>query len=169
MNRRQWLGVGGAGIAAMAGGATWYARRHPAIDTEFFWAMRFPQPGGGELVMADRRGRPLLLNFWATWCAPCIKEMPTLDRFQRDHAADGWQVVGLAIDSPTPVREFLQRTPVSFAIGLAGMEGAELAEKLGNPMGALPYTVVFDAHGRVAQRKLGITDAAELNAWAKGV
>ncbi len=169
MKRRPWLWLAGAGVAAMAGGVGWYLRRNPPVDAEFLWGLRFPQPDGGELVMAERRGKPLLLNFWATWCAPCVKEMPTLDRFQREQAARGWQVVGLAVDSPTPVREFLQRTPVGFPIGLAGMEGAELAEKLGNPMGALPYTVVLDARGRVVQQKLGITEAQELADWAKSV
>ncbi|MBC7717365.1 MAG: TlpA family protein disulfide reductase, partial [Pseudorhodobacter sp.] len=81
--------------------------------------------------MADLRGKPLLLNFWATWCPPCVKEMPLLDAFYQTHRARGWQVVGLAVDSPTPVRAFLERVPVSFPIGLAGMEGSELSRALG--------------------------------------
>jgi thiol-disulfide isomerase/thioredoxin len=108
-----------------------------------------------------------VLNFWATWCAPCIKEMPELDRFHREHAAQGWQVVGVAIDQPEPVREFLQRVPVGFPIAVAGLAGMELLRALGNPSGALPFTVVFAADGRVVRRKLGETTARELAGWAR--
>ena len=75
-------------------------------------------------------------------------------------------VVGLAIDGPTPVREFLSRQPVRFDIGLAGFEGTDLSRELGNAQGALPFTAVFDAAGRIVQRKLGETSYDELVRWA---
>ena len=171
MNRRQWL-LGAAGASAAVAGVGWQLWREQgaggaaAGDMPELWAMRFPQPTGGELVMAERRGRPLLLNFWATWCPPCVKEMPELDRFQRAFATQGWQVVGLAVDGPTPVREFLERVPVSFPIGLAGFEGTDLSKRLGNAQGALPFTAAFDAQGRIVQRKLGETNFDELSRWA---
>jgi thiol-disulfide isomerase/thioredoxin len=170
MNRRAWM-LGGAGAAAAAAGVGWqvWRERGAADEAGALWSMRFPQPDGGELVMAERRGRPLLLNFWATWCPPCVKEMPELDRFQREFAGAGWQVVGLAVDGPTPVREFLQRVPVRFAIGLAGFEGTDLSKRLGNAQGALPFTAVFDARGRIVQRKLGETNFDELSRWAKAL
>jgi len=169
MNRRGWI-VGGAAAAAAAAGVGGYFWRSGAARTyEPLWSMRFPTPDGGELVMADKRGRPLLLNFWATWCAPCIKEMPELDRFARDFAGRGWQVVGLAIDGPTPVREFLRQRPVGFPVGLAGFEGTDLARELGNAQGALPFTAAFDSRGRLVQQKLGQTSYDELVGWANGV
>lgn len=171
MRRRRWL-VGAAGTAAAAagvGGYLWREQRDAGERFDPLWSLRFPQPGGGELVMAERRGKPLLLNFWATWCPPCLKEMPDLDRFAREFGGRGWQVVGLAIDGPTPVREFLQRTPVGFAIGLAGFDGTDLSRQLGNAQGALPFTAVFDAKGRIVKRKLGQTTYAELEAWGKSV
>jgi thiol-disulfide isomerase/thioredoxin len=131
--------------------------------------MRFEQPDGRPLEMAALRGRPLLLNFWATWCPPCVKEMPELDRFQQAFADQGWQVVGLAIDGPTPVRRFLERVPVSYAIGMAGFDGTDLSRSLGNESGALPFTVMFDADGRIVQRKLGETDFEELAGWAQAM
>jgi len=132
-----------------------------------FWAQRFDRPEGGELVFESLRGKPLLLNFWATWCPPCIEEMPMLDKFSRENAANGWQVVGLAIDQPTAVRKFLSKTPVSYPIGLAGLQGTELVKQLGNTAGGLPFTLVVDARGAVATRKMGKLEPADLQAWRR--
>ncbi len=173
MNRRG-LVVGSVAAAAVTAGAAW-ALLHQRRSAESavldagvarLWAMRFEQPGGGELSLAGMQGRPILVNFWATWCPPCIKEMPLLDDFHRTQSPKGWQVVGLAIDSPTPVRTFLRDRPVGFAIGLAGMDGIELAKALGNAGGQLPYTVVIDREGRIVQRMLGAVTEAQLAGWA---
>ena len=170
MQRRYFL-YGGLGAAGAAGGLWWAGRQEQRQEQRLdagpggLWALRFPKPDGGELMLAALRGRPLVLNFWATWCPPCIKEMPDLDRFQRQFAARGWQVVGLAVDSPAPVREFLARMPVSYAIGLAGAPGADLSRSLGNESGGLPFTAVFDAQGRIVRRKLGETRFDELAEW----
>lgn len=163
--RRKWLLLGAGGAAAAIGlGLSW--RRHAPKElsqaAQAFWAASFDQPGGGTLAAATLRGKPLLLNFWATWCAPCIKEMPELDQFRREHQAKGWEVLGLAVDAPTPVREFLQKTPVSFPIGMAGLTGTELARSLGNLQGGLPFSVAFDPSGEIVWRKLGATNLAEL-------
>jgi thiol-disulfide isomerase/thioredoxin len=170
MNRRNILAAG-LGAAALAAGAGWSAWQRRALDTESggLWDQRFPTPDGGELVMAHFRGRPLVLNFWATWCPPCVKEMPELDRFHRSQAAGGARVVGLAVDGPTPVREFLTRVPISFPIGLAGFEGTDLSRRLGNAQGALPFTAVFGADGRLRHRKLGETSVEELQRWLTAV
>ena len=174
--RRAWLA--GVGVAAAAAGAWWYGRSasvaplangvagasRGAVDD--LWNLRLPRPEGGELVMADFRGRPLLINFWATWCPPCVKELPEIDRFARDQAAR-LQVVGLAIDRLAPVQEFLGRQPVGFAIGLAGFAGTELSRSLGNGGGVLPFTALLDARGEVVQRKVGETHYDELQGWAR--
>jgi thiol-disulfide isomerase/thioredoxin len=138
-----------------------------AAGDQDLWARRFDKPAGGELVFAELRGKPLVVNFWATWCPPCVKEMPELDRFSRDFQSRGWQVVGVAVDGPTPVREFLHKTPVGFPIGLAGFGGAQLARELGNSGGGLPFTVVFDAAGKVVHTRLGQTSYDELAGWAR--
>lgn len=168
MRRRSLLGIGVAGAAAAAGLA-WSLRRHDEADpeSEALWHMTLPRPDGGTLSMSALRGRPLLLNFWATWCAPCVKEMPLLDLFYREHRSAGWQVVGLAVDSAAPVREFLGRLPVGFPVGLAGMEGATLSRRLGNEAGGLPFTVVFNRSGRIHARKLGPISPDELRQWAE--
>jgi thiol-disulfide isomerase/thioredoxin len=168
MKRRNAL-LAVAGVTALAGGLGWKLWRSgpEGEDAGDLWTLRFPRPAGGELLMADLHGKPVLLNFWATWCPPCIKEMPALDRFQQRYAKLGWQVVGLAVDGPTPVRDYLQRLPVSFAIGLAGFDGTEISRRLGNASGALPFSAVFNRDGRLIRRKLGQSSDAELDDWAK--
>ena len=169
--RRRVL-IGGVGVAAALAGvaaAMWQSQKSLTPAEAGFWSMRFEQPGGGELVLAKLRGKPLLLNFWATWCLPCVTEMPMLDRFQHEQKPRGWEVVGLAIDSPTPVREFLRQRPVSFAVGLAGADGVDLGQALGNTGGGLPFSVVFDRSGKVVHRKLGLLQPPELQAWVAAI
>ncbi len=176
MNRRALL-VGGVAVVAGAagvGGAWWRNRERdhgraaaapaPTLAADI-WTLRFDQPAGGELVLADLKGKPLLLNFWATWCPPCVTEMPLLNRFYTAQRGRGWQVVGLAVDSPTPVREFLARQPMGFPIGLAGMNGIELARSLGNASGALPFSVVFNRQGKAVRTKLGSIQDKDLADW----
>ena len=90
---------------------------------------RFETPAGTPLAMQSFRGKPLLLNFWATWCPPCVEEMPLLDAFFRQNAATA-MASGRAGDRPAErgARRSSQRTPVSYPIGLAGLGGTELAE-----------------------------------------
>ncbi len=174
--RRQllWAGVAAAGVAAGVGSALWRQHGQAASapgtasdpETAFLWDLAFDRPDGSPLALASLRGKPLVINFWATWCPPCVKEMPEFDRFHRDFSAKGWQVLGLAVDGPTPVRDFLKRVPVGYPIALAGFEGTELARKLGNTQGALPYTVLLDARGKPLRRHLGETDYPRLAAWA---
>lgn len=159
---RRTVILAGVGASALGGSlALWKHRssgaRHP------LYASRFATPeGGGDLVMAAFLGRPLLLNFWGTWCPPCVREMPLLDSFQRRQGSRGWQVVGLAVDAPAPVREFLRSRPSAFAIGMAGFEGMALIRSLGNDGGALPFSALFDADGRLRGTHLGEFDAAAL-------
>jgi thiol-disulfide isomerase/thioredoxin len=171
MNRRTAgrLALAGTAAAALATGAWWQQRRAATTANEAqgtLWQLRFAQLDGSELAMASLKGRPLLLNFWGTWCPPCVAEMPELDRFARDHASAGWRVLGLAVDSTLPVREFLANRPVGYSIALAGFEGAGLSRELGNHQGGLPFTVAFNAAGLAVHHKAGQTSYAELQRWA---
>jgi len=170
-SRRVWLASAVAALAAAAGvGYGWWRQRSTGDDDpQGLWQMRFARPEGGELVMADFRGRPLVLNFWATWCVPCIRELPALQGFQRDRAAQGWQVLALAVDSPVPVLEFSSRFKLELPVALAGTDGLELMRQLGNGQGGLPFTVVFGPNGRVHARKLGETRIDDLAQWAESV
>jgi thiol-disulfide isomerase/thioredoxin len=174
MNRRALFAASGLAAAAAGAGLSWWQSRpaQPSPDTSpgpDLWSLRFARPHGGDLVMARLRGRPLVLNFWATWCPPCVREMPQLSRFAREFGPAGWQVVGLAAESAEPVRRFLQNLPIDFPVGLAGMQALELSRELGNAQGALPFTAVFDPLGHKVQQRLGETHFDELAQWAQAL
>jgi thiol-disulfide isomerase/thioredoxin len=117
--------------------------------------------------MADFRGRPVLINFWATWCPPCVEELPLINAFYDKNKSNGWQVLGLAIDKPVAVDTFLQKLPLHFPVGLAGLSGAELGRNLGNLTGGLPFSIALSADGSVIQRKLGRLSESDLDTWSR--
>ena len=166
---RRGLMAGVAAVAAVAGAglAWWRLRPHEAAPgaEAVLWQQHFETPTGTPLDLTALRGKPLLLNFWATWCPPCVEELPMLNAFYKEQRARGWNVLGLAIDQPSSVRKFLERLPLDFPIGLAGLGGTELGRNLGNLNGGLPFTVVFGADGRILARKMGKVDAADLQRW----
>ena len=167
--RKNLLLMGGVGLAALAAGFTWNFKRQPAVDArqlDPLWRASFEAPDASILSLSTMRGKPLVVNFWATWCPPCVEEMPLLDAFFRQNSSKGWQVVGLAIDQPSQVKRFLTQRPVSYPIGLAGLDGPELARALGNESGALPFTLVLMPDGRVLQSKLGKLSEADVQSWA---
>jgi thiol-disulfide isomerase/thioredoxin len=169
MNRRKLVYGAVAGAAAAAGlGLAWWARRPAAVlgGDPVFWGAQLDTPSGTPLALASLRGKPLLVNFWATWCPPCIEELPLIEQFYQQNKARGWQVLAIAIDQPSAVRQWLQRSPLSFAVALGGLQGSEMSKRLGNANGGLPFSVVFSAQGEVRARKLGQLSPADLSAWA---
>ncbi|MBN8741924.1 MAG: TlpA family protein disulfide reductase [Xanthomonadaceae bacterium] len=120
---------------------------------------------GQSASLAQWPDRLVVVNFWATWCAPCRKEMPELDRFQRKHAADGVQVVGVAIDGPGEVEAFLRDTPVGYPILLAASPSLNPSLPFGNTYGALPFSVLLGRDGRILDTRLGEVSEAVLQDW----
>ena len=170
-SRRHLLTVGVA-LAATAAGA-WFALHRlrseaagQGVDQSALWQAKLETPAGTPLDMAAFQGKPLLLNFWATWCPPCVAEMPLIERFYQENKSKGWQVLGIAIDQAESVRRFLARTPVGYAVAMGGLQGAQISQSLGDLGGSLPYSVVFDASSRIVHRKMGALDAQELDALA---
>ncbi len=101
------------------------------------------------------QGRVLVVNFWASWCGPCVREMPALADLSRQYASKGVQFVGIGVDSEQNVQAFLRKVPVDYPIFISGFGGADLARSFGNTAGGLPFTVVIDANGAVRSTKLG--------------
>lgn len=112
--------------------------------------------------MAAFKGKPLLVNFWATWCPPCVEELPLLNGFFHENQSKNWQVLGIAVDKLDAVQRFLLKTQLQFPVAMAGMEGTALSRTLGNLGGGLPFTVVFDPRAKVVHRKMGILKPDEL-------
>lgn len=170
-NRRMALFAGVAAAAGLGGaGLAWWKLQPHAMDggaEQALWGQVFDTPDGGSLAMQAFAGKPLLVNFWATWCPPCVEELPLLNRFYQEQSARGWQVLGLAIDQPSSVRRFLAKLPLEFPIGLAGLGGTELGRSLGNLTGGLPFTVVLGGNGRVLHRKMGQVTPEDLAMWAQ--
>ena len=170
ISRRSMLAGAGV-IAAVAGGGVALWQSHPseplvAVPVEGFWAMQWETPQGPMVKLADFRGKPLLINFWATWCPPCIEELPLINDFYVKNKANGWQVLGLAVDKPSSVQSFLKRMPLDFPVGLAGLSGSALGKSLGNISESLPFSVAIGSAGGVLQRKLGRLSSEDLAQWA---
>ena len=172
---RRALMVSVGGAAAVAGlGLAWWRQTTPMLASESagtpppvgFWQTVWDTPQGTTLPMKSMAGKPLLLNFWATWCPPCVEELPLLNDFYLKNKAKGWQVLGLAVDKLQPVQAFLQKSPLEFPVGMAGLAGTELTRSMGNPAGGLPFTVILGADGSMLHRKMGRVTPEELLVWA---
>lgn len=167
--KRRWL-LGGAALAATAAGAAlavWRLQPGKPVPAavQALWRLSLPTPQGLPLALAELRGRPVLLNFWATWCPPCVEEIPLLDAFYRQNSPSACQVLGVAIDQAASVQRFLARSPVSFPIVLGGLEGSELARSFGNETGGLPFSVILGADGGIIDRKMGQLTPELLARW----
>jgi thiol-disulfide isomerase/thioredoxin len=142
---------------------------YPDQLPETFWQLSYTRPDGRVLSLSSLKGKPLVINFWATWCPPCVKELPLLDQFAKQMAPKGWRVLGLASDQLAAVQQFLQQTPVGFDVAMSDVDGINLAKQLGNTTGGLPFSVVIDAQGRVRTRKMGAIREADFSQWVSAV
>lgn len=160
-------------VAALAAGAGYFASRSlfsPTVAENASWAFEVPlaqvAPQAADVSSMGAVRQPLtVVNFWATWCPPCVEEMPDLARVYADLKGQGVTIVGLAVDNPRAVAAFPLAQEVGYPIFIAGAGGQALSERLGNPSGALPYTVLIGPDGRVLRQKLGKISEDELRSW----
>jgi thiol-disulfide isomerase/thioredoxin len=119
---------------------------------------------GANHALARWKGKPLVVNFWAPWCGPCVQEMPELDQLAIASAPRNINVIGIGIDTPANIAEFAGRLKISYPLYVAGLSGTELARQFGNSNGGLPYTVLIGADGLVKKTYLGKIKFEQLKA-----
>jgi thiol-disulfide isomerase/thioredoxin len=127
-----------------------------------------PDLDGRPQALAQWNGKLVLLNFWATWCAPCVQEMPLLEHAQQTYGERGLQVVGIASDDPQATRAFLRDHPVSYPILIDDPDRDEdLSLIFGDTHNVLPYSVLIGRDGRVLAQRDGNFTQASLDVWLK--
>ena len=172
MNRRQWIIIVAIGFLALIGGvmtSQWISKTGLASDPAIkaFFANSWQTPDGKTVDTQNWQGKVLVVNFWASWCPPCVEEMPTLDKLQKEFLQQNVLFVGIGIDSPSNIREFLSKTPVSYPIVIGGLEGSNLSKQLGNSQGALPYTIIINAKWKSSYSKLGKINEEDIRSAIK--
>lgn len=166
MKRTPWLVIPVAILFTLAG--VWFGQRSqkappladPAVRSLF--AQSMDDLTGRPQALAQWRGKTLLVNFWATWCPPCVQEMPELSALQAQQAGQSVQIIGIGIDTPANMREFSRKLPVGYPLYAGGMSATELSKQLGNQAGGLPFTVLIDADGKVRKTWRGRLDIAQV-------
>ncbi|WP_338065708.1 TlpA disulfide reductase family protein [Dyella jiangningensis] len=173
LSRSNGIILGLAVAVAAAGGWLQHASRQahapagePAVDVGSTAPdLSLPALDGKQHRLSDYRGRRVLLNFWATWCAPCLKEMPALARTQANVGEKGAIVIGIAMDDPARVKAFLASHPVNYPILIGSLESPSTSLQLGNVGELLPYSVLLDENGRVLATRRGVLDDDQLQRW----
>ncbi|MFP3503475.1 TlpA family protein disulfide reductase [Burkholderia sp. SIMBA_062] len=143
----------GVAVAAPA------AQGNPADQ---LWAASLTGVDGKPASLASFKGQKVVVNFWASWCGPCVEEMPELVALSHQYKQKGIRFIGIGVDSDQNVKNFLQKVKVDYPVFVSGYAGADLARNFGNTAGALPFTVVIDETGKVRETKLGQIQPAEL-------
>lgn len=157
-------------IAAFAiGVAINITRVQPAGDAQALLTAELETASAGETTgvgrVGDQLGTLTLVNFWATWCTPCRDEMPLFEAMFRLHQADGFTIVGVAIDNPSRSQPFLDSMDITYPILYAENTGMTLLATTGNEQGLLPYSLLLDQQGNVVDQVLGKIDEAQIRTW----
>ena len=136
---------------------------HPEIiSPAALYAVSFPDLAGSEKSIGSWQGKVLVLNFWATWCAPCKEEIPSFMRLQRAYGDRGVVFVGVAVDERDKAETYAKEMAINYPILVGGMNAMDLAQRTGNRQGGVPFTVVADRQGRIVRTYLGPVKESEL-------
>lgn len=166
--RRRWLlGLGvvlAVGLLGLAAGklVSRFLFEPPtvagALDGNAVYALSMPDLEGKPQAFEQWRGKVLVVNFWATWCAPCREEMPALVAAQTRYGSKGLQIVGIGIDDAGKMRQFAKSLSLNYPALDGGFGALELSKSLGNSVMALPFTLIVDRNGTIVRRQLGPMD-----------
>ena len=169
-----WLFAAIGLLAIAAGTALWWSSRpagpsapvvtRPSIAPAALMAATFTDASGERRALAQFQGKVVLLNFWATWCAPCREEMPAFNRLQQRWASAGVQFVGVSAEDPALVQRFGRELAIGYPLWTGGDEVRELSRRLGNVQAVLPHSVLIGPGGEVLETKVGAYKEAELDA-----
>jgi peroxiredoxin len=132
------------------------------IATHTFFAAEFLDLSGEPQAMSQWKGKTIIVNFWATWCPPCLEEMPELSDLYTKYQADNLIVLGISSDELDKIRAFAKETPVSYPLLSGDVDAMNISESLGNNKGVLPYTVVIAPDGQIAKTYFGLVNQAIL-------
>lgn len=162
-----WLGSLIAVSLTLAIGAfLWTSRGEtgfsPSISPTALYATQLPDTDGKPVALGQWQGKVLLINFWATWCAPCREEIPHLVEAQRRYAGGKVQIIGIAVDKVDEVRSFSMQLGINYPILVDEVQGAALSRRLGNRAGIVPFTVLIDRDGRVASVTAGALTSRQI-------
>lgn len=133
-----------------------------AKAVESLFAQAMPDAGGSMQNLSKWKGKNLVINFWATWCPPCVQEMPELSALQTELAPNNVQIIGIGIDSAVNIGEFSSKYKISYPLYVAGMDASELSRQFGNLAGGLPFTVIIGPDGRIKKAYTGRLKMEEL-------
>jgi len=165
MNRRQILTAGWvAALAALCVGIYMGTRRETPLDSAALFALSLPDAAGKEQSISQWRGKVLVVNFWATWCAPCREEMPEFIKTQARYGSQGLQFVGIAVDDADKVARFTKELGLNYPALIGGYGAVELSKTLGNRFAALPFSIVIDRQGHIFLTQLGPLKPDQLQA-----
>ena len=121
-----------------------------------------PDLSGKQHSIKEWQGKVLVINFWATWCPPCLKEMPEFEAMQQKYSSKGLQFLGIALDDPEPVKEFITQKKINYPILIGQDQGTKLAYSFGNVVNTVPFTVIVDNKGMIVKRQMGALTKEEL-------